>query len=74
MDLVGINLRERPEVVTGFVREKAVSYATVLDATGEVAGQYGVRGIPDIVLVDKEGLIRYRGHQLPSVDEVERVL
>jgi len=51
-----------------------VTYSTVLDMNGEVANQFGVRGIPDIYLLDKEGIIRYKGHSLPAVDEVVKVL
>lgn len=51
-----------------------MTYSTVLDMNGKVANQFGVRGIPDIYLLDKEGTIRYKGHSLPSADEVEKVL
>lgn len=56
------------------MRDKGVTYSTVLDMNGEVAAQYGVRGIPNIVLIDPSGTIRYQGHQLPSVQEVEAVM
>jgi len=69
-----VNIREDRNTGTNFVQEKGVTYSTVLDSTGEVASQYGVRGIPDIFVVDKDGIIRFHGHELPSADEVEKVL
>lgn len=42
--------------------------------SGEVAAQYGVRGIPNIVVIDRAGAIRYQGHQLPEAAEVEKLL
>lgn len=46
----------------------------MLDSDGEVSQAYGVRAIPNIVLIDQTGAIRYQGHQLPSVEDVEKLL
>ncbi|HOO59827.1 MAG TPA: redoxin domain-containing protein [Candidatus Mcinerneyibacteriales bacterium] len=44
--------------VPGFVREKGVSFPVMFDRDS-VAGKYGVRTIPALFIVDKNGMIRF---------------
>lgn len=53
-----IDLRESPEVIKKFIEKEDLDIQVPLDRNGEVAKSYGVRGIPTMVLVDKEGIVR----------------
>jgi thiol-disulfide isomerase/thioredoxin len=52
-----VNLREKPEKIRSYLREAGLEIAVPLDKDGSVAGQYGVRGIPTMVVVDKDGVV-----------------
>lgn len=53
-----VNLREKPEVIKKYLRDQKLKIAVPLDQDGNVARQYNVRGIPTMVIVDKEGVVR----------------
>jgi cytochrome c biogenesis protein CcmG/thiol:disulfide interchange protein DsbE len=56
--ILAVNLGESPSQVQGFMQENQLSFPVLLDGGGEVAGQYGVRGIPTTVFIDSEGITR----------------
>lgn len=56
--ILAVNIGESPSQVRGFMQESQLSFPVLLDESGEVAEQYGVRGIPTTILVDGEGITR----------------
>jgi thiol-disulfide isomerase/thioredoxin len=52
-----VNLREEPEKIRNYLKESGLQIAVPLDKEGTVAGKYGVRGIPTMVIVDKDGTV-----------------
>jgi len=61
----GVNIKQPERVVDRFVAGHKVNYRILLDSAGEVARKYHVRGIPLIVGIDSDGIVRYRGHGIP---------
>ena len=55
--VLGVDLQEDPASVSDFVKKYAITYPVVLDQTGQVASQYGARGIPLSFLIDRKGQI-----------------
>ncbi len=66
--VVGINVGESRAKVAAFTERKGLSYPMTLDNDGGVANAYGVRGVPTIIAVGKNGKILYYGH---SINEAE---
>jgi peroxiredoxin len=66
LEIVNIDIQESKEKVAKFVAKHELPYRTLLDEDGTVSGVYEVRGVPTMVLVDKNGMIAY--HQCRSVD------
>ncbi len=57
--LVAVNQGERPADIQGFLKKRKWTGLTVgLDPESEVGDQFGVQGIPQTVIIDKEGVIR----------------
>ena len=50
--------KEGRSAVEGYFRRTGVRVPTLLDASGSVGKIFGVTGIPETFLIDKEGLIR----------------
>lgn len=57
-EIVAVNLREDPTRVAQFARDADMQFPVLLDATGEVATAYFVRGIPTSIFLDEEGIVR----------------
>lgn len=53
-----VDLRESPQEIKEFLKKEDLEIQVPLDRDGEVAKSYGVRGIPTMVLIDKEGMVR----------------
>lgn len=55
--LIGIDMREKRETVTKFVRRHGLSYLNLLDEDGMVSALYGVSSTPVKFLIDTDGNI-----------------
>ncbi len=55
--ILGINVGDSPRAVKEFVEEVGVTFPILLDAKGEVANRYGVRGLPTTFWIDSSGKI-----------------
>ena len=53
--LYGVNQREGAEMIQRFLDQRKLKLNVLLDMEGAVAQQYGVRGIPQTVIVDGQG-------------------
>lgn len=57
LEVVQINIQESKETASRFAARYGIPFRTLVDARGDVAGAYGIVGIPSMVLIDKEGKI-----------------
>ena len=62
----GVNVQQPERVVQRFVKDQAVNYRILLDRDAAVARAYGVRGIPTLLGIDGDGIVRFRGHAIPK--------
>lgn len=65
-ELIGINFRESERKVQSFIDARGVTYPILLDTDGKVAQMYGVRGLPTYLIIDANGIVKYKGHSIPS--------
>ncbi len=63
--LYGVNIKQSKKLVERFATRHGINYPILLDIRAKAALDYGVRGIPLIVGIDGNGVIRYREHGLP---------
>lgn len=61
-----VDINEMEGIVRKLVQDKGIQYTTLLDPTGEVANSYNVTGIPQNILIDKDGMIRARKIAIPE--------
>ena len=55
--VVGIAIGESQNEVQNFIDTYSVEYPVLLDSQGEVADLYGVRSVPHLFFIDREGYI-----------------
>ncbi|HTL47481.1 MAG TPA: TlpA disulfide reductase family protein [Verrucomicrobiae bacterium] len=69
LKIAAVNVGQSHEALLEFAREHDMNYDILMDEAGEVAGRYGVAGLPVAVLLAKGGEIIYYGFTLPRIEE-----
>jgi peroxiredoxin len=59
LEILSVNQAEPADQVSQFINRKKYGFHVVLDSDGSVSAKYGVRAIPTLVLVDKNGIIQW---------------
>ena len=57
VEVIGVNLRENPDIVREFISSRNITFPIVLDPSGRVARDYQVQYTNTHVLINKEGNI-----------------
>lgn len=70
--IIGI-CNEKPETVIGFT-ELPVQFALAADSNKKLAETLGIAEVPQIVLVDPKGIVRYKGHPAAISEKTVRSL
>jgi peroxiredoxin len=73
-EVLNIDIQESKEKVGSFVEKNEINYPVVLDSIAKVTTLYKVRGIPLNILLDKNGVIKYRENIPPSKDDIKKLL
>ena len=60
VEFVGVNVWDTEDGAELFLAEFGVVYPAGVDAEGEIALNYGVRGIPEKFFIDANGVIRHK--------------
>ena len=68
LELISINIATNDPLprVQNFQEVNKMPYRILYDEKTEVSRAYGVFGIPTSLLIDREGIIQYRGNVLPA--------
>ena len=76
LEVVGVSLDQDEGALADYLAENQIPWETLAgDGVQELAKKYGVRGIPSLMLVDKQGKIIAVAHQLDTiVPEAEKLL
>lgn len=64
--VLGINIGEGAARVSEGIKDFGIEYDVVRDADTQVAKTYRVLGTPTVIFLDKKGVIRYLGNELPK--------
>ena len=57
---LGVNIQDKEEDARAFMKEFGITYLNGRDASGKIAVDYGVWGIPETFFVDAQGRITYK--------------
>jgi peroxiredoxin len=75
VEFLSINQGESPEQAGDFMSKKGYGFHVLLDPDSSIGAQYGVQGIPTLMAVDKQGVVRWiRVGYLPSDADLKRML
>lgn len=72
--IIGIT-DEKKETVDGFRKTLPMDYTVAIDDGGKLSEKFGITGIPQAFIVDKNGKIVWQGHPMElKEDAIEAVL
>ncbi len=74
LEILNIDIQESKKKVSSFVGKNKINYPVILDSTAKVATLYKVRGIPLNIILDKDGIIKYRENTPPSKEILKKLL
>ena len=65
--LIGVNVAQPTDALRAFLSEKGINYKVLLDDNAAVSADYGVEvlGLPLVVGIGADGVVRYMGSALP---------
>jgi peroxiredoxin len=63
LEVIYIDIMEPAEKVARFAKTNSLPYKVLLDEDGNVADNYGIIGVPTLILVDKEGYVAKISHR-----------
>lgn len=59
--VVGLNYKDKPEAARAWLQRLGNPYtATLVDPDGRTGIDFGVYGVPETFVIDREGVVRYR--------------
>lgn len=73
--VAGISYTESREAALLAKEKLGIRYTVLLDADGKILDSvYKLDGVPTVILVDKKGVVRFMGEDVPEEKEIEKWL
>ncbi len=72
LEVIAMYINETENKVKAFNRKYVLPYTILLDSDGITASAYKIRGIPILMLIDRNSIIQYRGYNI-SMDMIKEV-
>lgn len=66
VEIIGINIGESEARTAEGIREFPIKYKVVRDEGRKITQSYKVLGTPTVIFLDKKGIVRYNGNELPQ--------
>ena len=68
-DVVGINLDKDPQALASFLKDNPMPWSQLVsEGAAEAAKAYGVRGIPTMMVIDRDGKILAVAHRIAELE------
>lgn len=72
LGVIGVNAGEDSSTARAAAEALGMTWPVLLDMDGRIAAAYEVEALPTLLVLDADGIVRYRGHDLPS--DIHRLL
>ncbi len=66
---INITASDKLEDVEALVKSEGIDYPVLLDESGDVSSAYGIRSIPTVVIINKDGIVAQ--HHVGSYEKEE---
>jgi len=73
--IIGLDYKDEPQAARQWISQLGNPYDTIImDVEGRTGIDYGVYGVPETFVIDKQGIIRYKFTGPVSTDDIENTL
>ncbi|MFN3395683.1 MAG: TlpA family protein disulfide reductase [Thermodesulfovibrionales bacterium] len=68
IEFIGVNIgiNENLEAVTGYIKSYGINFPIIYDRDGKIIRAFGVMGTPTHIIIDRNGVVRYRDAEMPE--------
>lgn len=68
VEFIGVNvaINERLEGVKEYVKANNINFTNIFDRDKKIINAFGVMGTPTHIIIDRKGVIRYKGAEAPD--------
>lgn len=74
LELIGINMRDRPDPARAVLAEEDLDLPSIHDADGTISVHWGIRGLPTTFLIDRDGHVLDVHHGQVTQDWIDEVV
>jgi len=74
VDFYAINIQEHSDKVSEFLKPSKYTMTVLLDSDGTVAKNFRISAIPTTIVIDKEGIIKFRKSGPVTMNELEEIM
>ncbi len=67
--IIAVYLGGRSASLKSFTQKHGIKYTVLIDTEAYLAREYGIIGVPTLLVLDLEGKIRYSGHSLEEAKQ-----
>lgn len=72
LEVMAMYVNESEDKVRTVSQKYGIRYTILLDPDGAVATLYKIRGVPTFMIIDKNGIMQYRGYKTP-IDIIKEI-
>ena len=74
VQFIGVSVWDTKENVLDFIKQNDIQYPNAIDKNGQIAIDFGVRGIPEKIIIDSKGKIIHRIIGPSTKPSLEKIL
>jgi len=71
MEFIGINVgyNDSEGKARRFMDKNGITYPVIFDKKGIIPRQYGVQGVPTVLVANKKGIVVFRNYEIPEISD-----
>lgn len=68
-----VDLGEKANVVQRYAEKRKITMDIFLDKTQEIAEKYEIIGLPTLIFIDEQGIVRAIEHEMPNTNNLDKI-
>lgn len=74
VQVIGVSLDRDPQALTSFESARGINYPSIYSGAHGVARSFGVGPIPRVLIIDRDGSIKYSGYPTNLESRIDKLL
>ena len=69
IQFIGINTNDSKSGAAGYAKKEGIDFPILVDVPGDVADSYGIIGVPTVILVGEDGMVKSADLDVRRIDD-----